>query len=148
MEHRLTILSNSDLWTALSSTCNANCWTSVRGFRSFSGSGIGSLWQDYKGCFINLAHKKGEEFLGEMAACPTHSFSIGWALTILLWASSHSVLSLSSVSLCSSSSCRTKLSSWKPSGLVQGFGSGFGGTWTWILLDKMNQKDDCNWKCW
>jgi hypothetical protein len=43
----LTMLSNSDLWTALSSTCNANFCTSVRGFRSFSGRGIGSLQKDF-----------------------------------------------------------------------------------------------------
>jgi len=55
----LTMLSNSDLCTALSSTCNTNCWTSVRGFRSFSGSGIGSLWQYYKRLFYISRSRKG-----------------------------------------------------------------------------------------
>jgi hypothetical protein len=57
-ESLLTMLSNSDLCTALSSTCNTNCWTSVRGFRSFSGSGMGSLWQDYKRLFYTPRSQK------------------------------------------------------------------------------------------
>lgn len=95
--------------------------------------------KDYKRLFMYLARGKGH-ILREMAAYATHSFSTGWALTILLWASSLSILCLSSISLCCSSSCLTKLSSWKPSGLVQGFGSGFGGTWTMIVLDRMIQE--------
>lgn len=58
----------------------------------------------------------------------SYSFKMGWALNILLWASSISILRLSSISLWISSSCLIKLSNWKGSGLVHGFGSGFGGT--------------------
>lgn len=89
--------------------------------------------------YISRSQKK-DEFLREMAACVTHSFSTGWALTILLWASSLSILCLSSISLCCSNSCLTKLSSWKPSGLVHGLGSGFGGTWTRIMFRQDESK--------
>lgn len=56
-----------------------------------------------------------------------HSFKIGCALKTLDWASSISILRLSSISLCISSSCLTKLSSRKGSGFVHSLGSGFGG---------------------
>lgn len=63
----------------------------------------------------------------------SYSFKIGCALNLLIWASSLSILSLSSISLCTSSSCLTKLSSSKGSGFVHCFGSGFGGSYTKVL---------------
>lgn len=58
----------------------------------------------------------------------TYSFITGCALKSLFWASSLSILLLSSISLRISSSCLTRLSKWNGSGCVHCLGSGFGGT--------------------
>lgn len=140
-----TFWSNSALSTARLSTWRLNSWTCVRGFRDFSGSGIGSLPSLQNTLNILILAFKFPAFLRFYDMCKskwsvTYSFRTGWALNILILVSSSSILRLSSISLCISSSCLTKLSSWKGSGFVQCLGSGFGGICSnnsYSLLDKL-----------
>ena len=126
-----TFWSNSDLSTARWSTWWLNSWTSVRGLRTFSGTGIGSLHEKKKTMKNKIDSSSSSTY---MYACKVllriaaYSFNTGCALKILIWASCSSILLLSSISLCNSSSCLTRLSNWKGSGFVHCLGSGFGGT--------------------
>lgn len=123
-----TFWSNSALSTARLSTWRLNSWTCVRGFLDFSGNGIGSLpnWQRPL-IFLILALKISIFTDMWCKWSVTYSFRTGWALKFLILVSSSSILRLSSISFCISSSCLTRLSNWKGSGLVHCLGSGFGG---------------------
>lgn len=135
---KATFLSNSALSTARWFTCRLNSWTSVNGFRSFSGTGIGSL--HYK--VENISHlsvlPKRKILCRRLIPQSSYSMKIGCALNKLILASSSSNLFLSSISLLISSSCLMRLSSSKGSVFVHGLGSGFGGIWQDNMLKWAN----------
>lgn len=94
---------------------------------------------------LRLKHSENLHFMQMSSSLVSYSFMTGCALNILNRAASCSILCLSSISLCISSSCLTKLSNWNGSGWVHCFGSGFGGIciirishyWSLLPLCKM-----------